>query len=106
MLSFPKPSPPAPPPPIPSPALHENVNKQAHYARYKFEPLDFIVANNLPYREGNIIKYVCRWPYKGQALSDLYKARDYLQRIINDVERAEAGAPTWLVDSKGVVNPS
>ena len=66
--------------------LAEQVNKQDHYARYEIEPMDFIVANRLGYRVGNIIKYVCRYPFKGQALSDLYKARDYLNRIIKDLE--------------------
>lgn len=74
----------------PKPTLAAHVNKQAHYARFKIEPIDFSVANNLGYREGNIIKYVCRYPFKGQALSDLYKAKDYLERIIKDVEVKEA----------------
>jgi len=67
----------------------EAVKTQDHYARFKIEPIDFTVANNLGYREGNIIKYVCRHPFKGQQLQDLYKARDYLDRIIADCEAKE-----------------
>ena len=46
-----------------------------HYKTLKIEPLDYIIANNIPFVEGNIIKYVTRWPLKG-GLQDLYKARD------------------------------
>ena len=34
---------------------------------------DFIIANNIPYLEGNIIKYVSRWRKKG-GIEDLKKA--------------------------------
>ncbi len=63
------------------------MNTQNHYARFKIEPMDFIVANKLGFREGNIIKYVCRYPFKGTPREDLYKALDYLQRIIEEVEK-------------------
>ena len=43
------------------------------------------------YTQGNIIKYVSRYRYKGKALEDLKKARWYLNRLIEDVERNEAG---------------
>ena len=66
--------------------MAEQVNSQSHYSRFEIEPLDFSVRNSLGYREGNIVKYVCRHPFKGQQLRDLYKAKDYLLRIIADVE--------------------
>ena len=66
--------------------MAEQVNSQSHYSRFEIEPLDFSVRNSLGYREGNIIKYVCRHPHKGEQLKDLYKAKDYLLRIIADVE--------------------
>ena len=69
--------------------MAEHVRTQEHYARFEIEPIDFVVANKLGYREGNIIKYVCRHPYKGQQLRDLYNARDYLDRIITSVEEAK-----------------
>jgi hypothetical protein len=46
--------------------MAEHVATQDHYSRFAIEPMEFIVANNLGYREGNIVKYVCRHPYKGQ----------------------------------------
>ena len=43
--------------------------------------IDFCLHNGIPYAEGNIIKYVCRWRRKG-GIADLEKARDYLDRLI------------------------
>lgn len=60
----------------------EDVSKQAHYTRFKIQPLEFCKANDLGYLEGNVIKYVCRYPYKGAPLKDLLKARDYLDHLI------------------------
>ncbi len=80
---------PAPAPVRKGSTMAEHVSTQAHYARFAIEPIDFVVANGLGYREGNIIKYVCRHPYKGQQLKDLYKARDYLERIIAEVEAGQ-----------------
>ena len=45
------------------------------------EPAEFININNLPYAEGNVIKYVCRHKYKGKK-EDIEKAIHYLEMII------------------------
>lgn len=55
--------------------------KPAHYAGLEIDVIDFCHANDIPFLEGNIIKYVCRWKQKG-GLEDLHKALDYLQRLI------------------------
>ena len=52
-----------------------------HYARCAIQPIDLIVANGLGFCEGNVVKYVCRYPHKGN-LSDLLKARHYLDLLI------------------------
>ncbi len=51
-----------------------------HY-KSKIQPVDFIVANNIPFVEGNIIKYVCRHRSKG-GVNDLLKAQHYLEMLI------------------------
>lgn len=56
-----------------------------HYKRFKIQPTDFIVANALPWCEGNIVKYVCRHPYKN-GIEDLYKAKNYINRLIEGYE--------------------
>lgn len=42
---------------------------------------DYIVANDIGYLEGNVIKYVSRWKQKG-GVEDLRKARHYLDKLI------------------------
>ena len=54
-----------------------------HYNIYAIQPRDFIVANNLGYLEGNIIKYITRYKYKN-GLEDLLKAKNYLEYLINN----------------------
>lgn len=58
-----------------------------HYKKMKIQPVVFIMANNLGFCEGNVVKYVCR--QKGARLQDLKKARHYLDILIAD---EEAGA--------------
>ena len=53
----------------------------AHYAVKAIQPWDFIMANNIGYMEGNIIKYLSRWKDKG-GVQDLKKAQHYLQKLI------------------------
>lgn len=52
-----------------------------HYKSCPIEPWDYISRNNIPYLEGNVIKYVTRWREKG-GLADLEKAQHYLQKVI------------------------
>lgn len=58
----------------------EYINPK-HYSGLSIEPLEYIIANNLDFLQGNIIKYVTRYPMKG-GLSDLIKARNYLDILI------------------------
>ena len=56
-----------------------------HYKDKAIQPWDYIVANELGYLEGNIVKYVSRWKDKG-GLDDLRKAQHYLAKLIEVVE--------------------
>ena len=60
-----------------------------HYVM-KIQPVEFIVKNDIPFREGNIIKYVCRHRDKG-GVDDLLKAAHYLDMLIQEypVEQEE-----------------
>ena len=53
----------------------------SHYKDLKIQPVEYITANNIPYMEGNVIKYVTRWREKG-GLRDLEKAKHYLEMLI------------------------
>ena len=70
--------------------LHENeeVTNPKHYVGFGISPLDYITANELDFLEGNVIKYVTRYPHKG-GVNDLLKARTYLEKLIErEVEKS------------------
>lgn len=52
-----------------------------HYKSMKIQPIEFIHANNLPFAEGSIIKYVSRWRNKN-GIKDLEKARHFIDLLI------------------------
>ncbi len=53
----------------------------AYYSKYKIEPIEFIMANDVPYCEANVIKYIMRWRDKN-GVGDLRKAIRYLDFLI------------------------
>lgn len=57
-----------------------------HYKTAAIQPIQFIVANNIPFREANVIKYVFRHVSKG-GKQDLLKARHYIDMLIEEYER-------------------
>jgi hypothetical protein len=52
-----------------------------HYKNNAVQPWDYIIANDLPYLEGNIVKYITRWRKKG-GIDDLRKVLHYTQKLI------------------------
>lgn len=53
-----------------------------HYKGMQIQPAEFIHANNIPYLEANVIKYVCRHREKG-GIDDLRKAQHYIELLIH-----------------------
>ena len=53
----------------------------SHYQNMKIQPSEFINKNNIPFAEGNAIKYLCRHKQKGQK-QDLEKAKHYINMAI------------------------
>ena len=53
----------------------------SHYKDMTIQPSEFINKNNLPFAEGNAIKYICRHKHKGER-QDLEKAKHYIDMII------------------------
>lgn len=70
----------------PTVATVDVINHPAHYTKGKIEVIDFITDQEMGYLDGNIIKYVARYPYKGTPIEDLKKARWYLNRLIEQAE--------------------
>jgi len=71
-------------------SLHEDeeVTSPKHYVGLGITPLEYITANELDFLEGNVIKYITRYPHKG-GVNDLLKARTYLEKLIErEVEKS------------------
>jgi hypothetical protein len=70
-----------------------------HYTGYAIQPITFICANDIPFAEGNVIKYVVRHLVLSRTagLLSLLKALDYGRRILAarySIDTAELEA--WL----------
>ena len=53
-----------------------------HYKSMAIQPSEFINRNNIPFAEGNAIKYLCRHKQKNQK-EDLLKAKHYIDMAID-----------------------
>ena len=56
-----------------------------HYKQYAIQPIEFIEKNNIPYIEGNVIKYLVRWREKN-GIQDLDKAIHYIE-LLKEIEK-------------------
>jgi hypothetical protein len=70
-----------------------------HYIDCPIQPIEYIVRNNLPFCEGNIVKYITRWRKKG-GIQDLKKVIQYAEFLIKD---AQIGIDAVAADSIGEV---
>ena len=67
-----------------------------HYRKMKIQPNKFVIENRLLFPEGNVIKYICRHPYKG-GKEDLEKAKHFIDMIIErDYEEKKGKTETWI----------
>lgn len=71
-----------------SPASSTQVGG-SHY-QLPIQPWDYIAANKLGFFDGNVVKYVTRWPEKG-GVQDLEKARHYLDKLIEIEKNPQSG---------------
>jgi hypothetical protein len=55
----------------------------AHYKDLPIQPIEYCIRNNIPFAEGNVIKYVTRWRKKN-GIEDLKKARHMLDILIQE----------------------
>jgi hypothetical protein len=61
------------------------INHPPHYTGYEgFEVIQ--ITEQLPFLEGNVVKYVLRAGRKDDALADLEKAEFYLKRLIQNTK--------------------
>ncbi len=62
------------------------LNRQVggeHYKDKMIQPITYILANNLDFCEGSIVKYITRWRSKG-GVEDLEKIKHYVDFLIED----------------------
>ena len=62
-----------------------------HYKKQAIQPIEYILANSIPFAEGSVIKYVTRWRDKG-GIQDLKKARHFLDILIDHEEKKAQNA--------------
>jgi len=62
-------------------ALTDKGRGSTHYKGMAIEPMEFAIRNQLPWAEGEVIKYISRWRLKG-GVEDLKKAQHVLDGLI------------------------
>lgn len=75
----------------------------SHYKNMVIQPIEYIVKNNLPYIDGNIIKYVSRWRAKN-GVEDLRKARHYIDMLIESETNDDKSTVEKIDQAYGRVN--
>jgi hypothetical protein len=68
-------------------ALDKQVSGN-HYKQFEIQPIEFITKNNIPFIEGNIIKYICRWRDKN-GIEDLDKVIHYVE-LLKELESGKS----------------
>jgi len=59
-----------------------------HYKAMKIQPIEYTLANNLGFCEGNVIKYISRYKAKN-GVEDLQKAKHYIDLLINQIQKED-----------------
>ena len=71
------------------------VNEPTHYARWKIEPITYIMRNGFEFWRGNIIKYSSRAGFK------LYEGKTQVESEITDLEKVIRYAQMRINQLKG-----
>ena len=76
-----------------------------HYRKQGIQHWDYVLANNIPYMEAQVIKYVSRWRDKN-GMQDLQKAEHFLQKLIEyETEKQHKEAQVPMMGPKPSLNP-
>ena len=60
----------------------------SHYKDFYIQPYEFISKNELTFFQGNVVKYVLRYPYKN-GIEDLEKIKHYCDLEIKKIKDAK-----------------
>lgn len=75
--------------------MEKNTQRRAkqvggdHYSNKKIAPIDYILANNMGFIEGNIIKYITRYKEKNGA-QDVEKVIHYAEMLMAHLKEDES----------------
>lgn len=82
--------------------MTDNINRPAHYTHHPSGVESIQIAQMGGFNLGNAIKYLYRHEHKGDPITDLKKARFYLQRLTNldaaQIELINAHNPQKAID--------
>ena len=67
----------------------DDIIKHPQHYTNGIEMWDYAYSQGLDFFEGNVIKYGTRWRHKN-GIEDLYKAKQYLDRLIHHKEQEKA----------------
>jgi hypothetical protein len=76
-------------------AAYDHINKPSHYAKWKVEPITYIMENGMDFWRGNIIKYASR------AGSKAYDGMDLVESEITDLEKVRRYAEMRINQLRG-----
>ncbi len=72
---------------MPSKKKVDMVNHPPHYTTGSIEVIDYIIDHKFGYLDGQVVRYLSRYVYKGNPIQDLKKAEFYLKRLIEEEEK-------------------
>ena len=67
-----------------TPTVNDIQHGGDHYKNRAIQPWDYVIANEMGYLEGTIVKYITRYKDKN-GVEDLMKARHFLDKLIETV---------------------
>jgi len=71
--------------------MTDKIHNPPHYNKGGMECIDYIrqqLGENFKYYcEGNVHKYIHRYGYKGQPIEDLMKGKQYLDWLIEEIDK-------------------
>lgn len=57
---------------------------EEHYKKGAIQPIEYILANDMGFCEGNVIKYITRYKYSSNPKRDLEKIKHYVDFLLEE----------------------
>jgi hypothetical protein len=84
---------------------HDNVKRPKHYTSHPSGIECIQVTEHMDFCRGNAIKYIWRAGEKGNPIEDLQKARWYIEREIDLLEKQAKKTSEPVIDSGWIDGP-